>query len=277
MAGGTALRRSVYRLRLSWKLTSLNVRARLEYRVEFALGILAGILWQASVMVFATVLISRFPGLGGWSSGGVLLIASIRLLSHAVYGVLFANVNRLHAIVQEGKLEAFLLRPLPVYRQVVLHQFHINTFGDLAVAVTLFSLALRRLALEWTPFKIVFLCAAVVGGALIEAAVQTALSCAALRSPTATADWTGWLDHTLSTFGNYPLAILPGAVSGLLTFVLPVAFIAYLPAAVLTGTYEGTLVPREIALASPCAGVVLFLAARRLWNWNMRRYEGIGG
>ncbi len=57
----------------------------------------------------------------------------------------------------------------------------------------------------------------------------------------------------------------------------PVAFIAYLPAAVITGRVAGSGVPGWLALASPAAGLVLFTAARMLWNWALKRYESIGG
>ena len=70
--------------RVVWRITKLNFKARLEYRGEFLMGVAIGAIWQVSIIVFASVLLTRFPGLGGWSSSDVLLIASMRMLAHGV-------------------------------------------------------------------------------------------------------------------------------------------------------------------------------------------------
>ena len=51
-------------VRIAWRVTRLNVRAQLEYRTEFLLMIAIGAIWQVSVIVFATVLLTRCTGIG---------------------------------------------------------------------------------------------------------------------------------------------------------------------------------------------------------------------
>ncbi|MEV5883867.1 ABC-2 family transporter protein [Streptomyces sp. NPDC052020] len=248
----------------------------MEYRGDFLLGLIFGILWQSSVLVFATVLVSRFPGMGGWSRGEVLLIASMRLLSHALAVVAFHNLVLLPRTVQEGRIEGFLLRPMSVYRQVLLSRFHPNGLGDLCVALTLCALALTSMNISWTPARAGYALAAVIGGTLLEGAVATALGSLALRSPLA-GPWWEWADEIMSVFGNYPLHILPKTVHAALTFVLPLAFVAYIPAAVLTGHANQLLVPTWLALASPLCGAAAFLLSLRLWRKGLRAYTGISG
>jgi ABC-2 type transport system permease protein len=78
--------------RIALRITAISFRARTQYRGDFVTAIAMGLAWQTSVFVFATVLLTRFPGLGGWTSGGVLLIVAIRLLSH---GVMVLGFNQL--------------------------------------------------------------------------------------------------------------------------------------------------------------------------------------
>jgi hypothetical protein len=73
---------SLKALRIVWRVTALNFRAQMEYRTEFLLMIAIGAIWQVSVIVFATVLLSRFAGMGGWDSSDVLLIPATRMLAH---------------------------------------------------------------------------------------------------------------------------------------------------------------------------------------------------
>lgn len=262
--------------RLTAKITVVNFRASLAYRGDFLMAVLMGLAWQTSVLVFAGVLLTRFPGLGGWTQGGILLIASMRLLSHGGYVATFGNLFMLPFWVAEGMIDGFLLRPMPVYRQVLLAKFPMNAVGDSTAACVLFGLAMSRLHLAWTPTTIAYLVSGVVGGVFAEGAMLTAVSATAFRF---TGGWPlyQWVDNLAGTFGNYPQKILPVAARTLLTFGLPIAFIAYLPATVITGKVHGSGVPAWIAIGSPAAGPLLFVASRLLWNWALRRYEAIGG
>ncbi|WP_128380595.1 ABC transporter permease [Streptomyces cavernae] len=263
-------------VRVAWRITKLNFRAQLEYRAEFLLMIAIGAIWQVSVIVFATVLLTRFSGMGGWDSADVLLIAAMRMMAHGLF-VLF--LGRMHALayrVQEGVIDAFLLRPMPVHRQVQLSFFPTNAIGDLTVAVALFIGALVRSSQEWTAGRIAFLIAGVLGGMLVEAALFTAMGSASLRYPAAQY-WSRWLEELLGTFGSYPLNVLPKALSWLLTFGLPLAFVAYFPAGVLTGHGSALGVPMWLAAASPLIGLGLYLLSRLLWSWSLKHYTGVNG
>jgi ABC-2 type transport system permease protein len=263
-------------LRTTARIVAVNFRAKLEYRTDFALGIVFGILWQCSILVFATVLINRFPGLGGWTKGQVLLIASMRLLSHGFYTLFFLNVYWLPVLVAEGRIEGFMLRPMPVYRQVLLAEMHTNAFGDLSVALVLFGLSVSSTGVHWSVMNVALVLAGIVGGTLVEAAAITTVCSFALRTAMSGA-WSRWIDELFATFGNYPLKILPRGAAVALTYVVPVAFVAYLPAAALTGHRESSVAPAWLIMASPLVGFGLFLIAKRVWSANLKRYTGVGG
>lgn len=269
---GSAMRAT----RIVWRITRLNFRAQLEYRAEFLLMIAIGAIWQMSVIVFATVLLTRFTGMGGWDSRDVLMIPAIRMLAHGLFVLFLGRVHGLGRFVQEGKIEAYLLRPMPVHRQVQLEYFPTNAIGDLTIAVALMAGALGRSQLDWSAGRIGYLIAAVLGGMLWEAALFTLIASAGLRFPAADY-WGRWLEELLGTFASYPLNVLPRTVGGFLTYGLPLAFVAYLPAAVLTGHGHGTVVPYWVAAVSPLLGVVGYVGARLVWKWSLRHYMGVNG
>jgi len=272
----SAARRFASAWRVAGRIVRITFRSQLEYRVEFLLTIAIGAVWQVSVIVFATVLLTRFSGMGGWSSADVLLIAGTQMLAHGLFVLCFGRVAELPRLVQEGAVDAYLLRPMPVHRQLLLAHFPTNAIGDLLVALGLFLGALARSTVAWTPARICFLAAAVVGGTLVEAAVNTAISAAALHFP-ATSYWTRWVAELTATFGTYPLSILPRVVGGAFTFVLPIAFIAYVPVGVLTGHTAALGVPGWLAVGAPLAGPALYPASRLLWNRSLGRYSGVNG
>ncbi len=263
-------------LRIVWRITLLNIRASMEYRTEFLLMIAIGAIWQVSVIVFATVLLARFTGMGGWDSSDVLLIPAIRMLAHGLFVLLLGRMHFIGRQIQEGKIDVYLLRPMPVHRQVQLAFFPTNAIGDLLVAAGLMVGALSRSDLDWTTGRVSYLVAAIIGGMLLEAALFTVVASACLRFPAADY-WSRWLEELLGTFGSYPLNVLPRAVGGFLTYALPLAFVAYLPTAVLTGHDQDIGVPYWLAAASPLLGIAGYLAARLVWRWSLKHYTGVNG
>lgn len=271
-----ALRRAAGEVRLTARFVRLSVVAQWEYRADFVTAVAIGAIWQTSVVVFATVLITRFPGMGGWTQGDVMLIAALRMTGHALAAALFMGARRVPDLTADGRVDGFLLRPVPVYRQMMLSYFHIPTIGDIAVAVVLFAVALHHLEMTWTAAKVAYLVVAVLGVVLLEAAVQTFLGGFGLRSP-AVGEWQDWAEELMSTFGNYPLHILPSLAVGVFFSLLPIAFGAYLPAAALTGQTAQLPVPAWLALASPAVSTGLYLLSRWWFAVQLRRYESVGG
>lgn len=262
--------------RVALRISGLNFQARLQYRLDFVSSIFLGIVWQSSVLVFVGIVLTRFPGIGGWGAGGVLLIAAIRLLSHGISTVTFSPLWWIGDQVGEGLIDIYLVRPLPVYRQVLLSRFPINAIGDFAAGLLLFGLALARLQLDWTPARIGYLIAAVIGGVGVEAALATLLASASLLVMIGRAPFQ-WLDSLLGSFGNYPLRILPVPARDVLTFVIPIAFVGYLPAAVLTSRADTTGVAQWLAYGAPVVGVTLYIGSRLAWYVALRRYGSVGG
>ncbi|MFI7131027.1 ABC transporter permease [Nonomuraea sp. NPDC050153] len=254
----------------------LSIKSRAEYRVDFLSQIGIGAAWQVSVIIFATVLIANFPGMGGWSPGDVLLITAIRMTGHALAVAFFIGMREMVSMVQDAKIDVFLLRPLPVYRQALMNHFHVPVLGDLAVAFLIFGVTFSQVTVEWSPGRIVYLVLALGGAMFLEAAVQTFLGGFALRA-VSTGQWQEWAEELMSTFGSYPQHIFPGLARAIFTFLLPIAFAGYLPAAVLTGHADELPLPAWMAVAAPGINLLLFLVARRWWNWRLSRYESVGG
>lgn len=261
---------------LTWRFITLSLKAAIEYRADFFFLIAVGVIWQVTVAAFATVLITRFPGMGGWEPGAVLLITAVRCAGHTLAASFFMGARQVADLTMEGKMDAFLLRPMPVYRQVMLNRFHVPVLGDMVVVGIMFALATSYLHLDWAPYRIAYMVAAVLGAMFLEAAVQTFLSSFALRHPTAK-QWQEWTEDLMATFGNYPLNILPNLARAVFVYLLPIAFCGYLPVAVVTGHTAGLPVPVWVAVASPAVGILLYLAALGWWNARLREYESVGG
>jgi ABC-2 type transport system permease protein len=75
---------------------------------------------------------------------------------------------------------------------------------------------------------------------------------------------------------QYPIDVLGPWLRRLVTFVVPLAFVAYFPAAYLLDKPDPLGAPSEAALLTPAVSLALALAARAVWSNAVRHYRSTG-
>lgn len=158
---------------------------------------------------------------------------------------------------------------------MLLREFHVSAFGDLAFAVTLFAVATRQLHLDWTVPKVLFLLTAVLGGALLEGGIQMVMAATAFRTEAADILMT-WTDNRIMTFAHYPVTIFPWAVRVAFMTVFPIAFIAFFPASVILGRTGESPVTAIVAYGAPALDLAAFVLACMWWTRSVLRYQSKG-
>lgn len=266
---------AVRTLRLYGTLSVAAVRAQLQYRANLLLMVLGGFAYQAVGFAFIWIVMERFGSIGGWTLGEVVFLYALRLCAHGLWLCFFNQIVHVDQVVREGEFDRYLVRPLNPLVQLITRGFALTTLGDLAGGIALLVVASALLDVDWSPPAIAYMVLAIIGGGLVEASVQLFLGSLGFRLlSTSGMRYLG--DDLFSTFGPYPLKIFPTAVRFGLTFVMPLAFVAYLPAAVLLGRTGELSVPAPVAYLAPLLGGVLIVLAYRFWRYQSRFYSSSG-
>lgn len=169
-------------VRLAVLLQQARLRAALQYRLDLVLTAIMGIAYQASGLAFVWVVLSRFGELAGWGFAEIALLCGLRVLAHALWLLPFNAIIAVDRLVREGEFDRYLVRPLnPLVQVLTTRVVRMGSFGDMVTGVVLFVLASRAARVDWSVAAVVFLVLAVVGGALIEGAVQLALGALSFR------------------------------------------------------------------------------------------------
>jgi ABC-2 type transport system permease protein len=262
-------------LRASRILLRAGWRAAMTYRVSFLSTIVGGIALQGTQLLFIGVLLSKFNVIHGWQLNDIAFLFAMRLAAHAFYVVPFGALFSIDQAIQQGDVDRYLLRPAGIYLQVVTRYAPLMALGDTLLGFGSLALFAPQSSVSWTPGKVVFLIAAVIGGGLVEAGLQTFLAALSFRM-TSTTSLRILADDTVSRFSSYPLTMFDrwGFLS--LTFVFPMAFIAYLPATVLLGRTDQLPIPAWLAYISPCGGLVIFTIGVTFFNRMIRTYNSPG-
>jgi ABC-2 type transport system permease protein len=262
-------------LRLYLVLMGAGLRGSLQYRTNFVIWIVTGLVYQLTGFVFIWVVLTRFQAIAGWTLGEVAFLYGLRLLGHGTYMLVFGRLIFIEFLVREAQFDRFLVRPLPVLLQVMTREFPVNAIGDFGGGAILFIAANSLVGVDWSAPAVLYLVLTVIGAALVETGIALAITAFNFRF-LSTRGVVRLVDDIFSNFGNYPIRIFGGLLQFLLTFALPVAFIAYLPATVLLGRTGELAIHPAFAYLAPVAGVVIFSLAYRFWRSEIRHYQSSG-
>ena len=254
-------------LRIGVGLWMAGMRGALEYRTDFVLMTLMGLVRQGTGMALIWVILARFETIAGWTLGEVAFLYGLRLTALALCG-LGGDIWSLQGLVRRGEFDRFLVRPVQPLLQVLTRRVPLSAFGDLLGGVALLLAAARLLDVAWTPLAILYLVFAIIGGGLLQLALRLLIASFSFRALSVDG-LMGLVDNLFNEFGTYPLNIFNSTLRLLLTFGLPVAFMAYFPATVLFGRTGELQVQPLLAYGAPLAGVVWMLIA--LWVFEHER------
>lgn len=242
---------------------------KLEYRADFAIGIVTAILTQCTALFFLDVILRNAPSIGGWSGSQVLLLFGLTAGALGLSELFFNHLWYLPYYIVNGELDRLLLYPVRSLPFFLITSPELHSFGNLAsgLALTGWSLALTDAA--WWAWPLALFCMAC--GAVIYTGVLVICSSLSFFF-TGPRFGLAMLVHHLLMTSRYPLGIFPEGMRLLLLVVVPFGAFNYLPAHHL---FHGGGLWKVAALPLLAAGVVTLLAWKA-WETGLSRYEGTG-
>lgn len=256
---------------LAWSYVLMLAKARMSYRADFFVEVASDVLLQAVNLAFLAVVFTRIEALGGWSFDEVLFIYGFSLIPFALFNASFASLSAVGGrYVVSGELDRVLTRPMNALLQVQLELLRPQALNGVALGLVVMAIASVGLQIAWTPLDVLAMIAATLGAWLVYGGVFVTVASLTFWTQDRGAGFFPIAYNTIQ-FGRYPLNIYPAMVQFLLTFVLPYAFIAFLPAAgVLRSEYA------RLGWLTLPVGIVVFVIGLFVWKRGLARYEGAG-
>jgi len=239
----------------------VNLKATLEYRVNFIMQFFGMMLNNAAFAAFWLVLIGRTGAVGGYGFSDVMLIWALVSTSFGLAHVVFGNIRQLGRIIMEGGLDVYLLQPKDAWINVLASKTVVSAWGDLAYGFIVLALMngtdLERLAL---------FTALAVPGALIFAATFSAAESLTFFMGNSSAVSSALTEFMLS-FSLYPEGIYGHGMRWMLYSIVPSGFVAFMPLRVFRAL-DWKLVPVLYLVAAAYVGLSYWL-----FRAGLRRYE----
>lgn len=272
----TAIRADWLRqLRLIPVLMLMKMRGQLEYRGAFWIDRIAQIITYGSSFAVLWILVARFDTLAGWNWADLALLYSFHMLSYSIGASMsFTQMRDLEEHIRVGTLDVMLIRPMSTWLYIVFANFNVGYASHVILGVTLMVWALFNVDIVWSFGTVLYFGASLLSAALVTGAIMTMIGATALV-------WTR-SNHLYSLYfgfwelSRYPLNIFPAAIQGVMLTIIPLAFMAAVPTAVLLGK-PVPLLGDWAGPAALLAGPVLAGLAVMFWRYGINKYQGAGG
>ncbi|MFI8963779.1 ABC transporter permease [Streptomyces sp. NPDC053493] len=252
------------------------IRSTLTYRSSFALTLLSSFTVTLFDFVVIILMFGQVRGLGGFSFPEVAFLYGTTGTSFGLADLVMGSLPRMGKRVRDGSLDTFLLRPAPVLAQVAADRFALRRLGRLLQGLFVLGWGLVLLdGVTWTPLTVLMVPVMLLSGALIFAAVMV-VGASALFWMQDAAEVTNSFTYGGNTLLQYPPTIFAQDLVRGVVYVVPLAFVNWLPALHVLGRPMPAGVPRWTAFASPAVAVVCCAVAAWAWRTGLRAYRSTG-
>jgi ABC-2 type transport system permease protein len=256
-------------------ISAMWIRSLMAYRLSFAMSALGNLAVTAFDFAAILLMFSQVDRLGGYSLAEIAFLYGASGTAFGLTDLALGSMDRLGRRVRDGTLDTLLVRPVPVIAQVAADRFGLHRVGRVLQGVLVLTYAIVVLDIAWTPLKVLMIPLMVLCGAGIFAAVFVAGAAFQFLAQDA-AEVQNAFTYGGTTLLQYPPTVFTKELVRGVTFVLPLAFVNWLPALYVLGRPYPLDLPAWVAFTPPLVAVALLALAGLAWRTGLRSYRSTG-
>ena len=247
-------------LRLYRVLVSQFLKTIMQSKVDFLMGLLGFFFTQIMGIAFLYLVFQQIPSLQGWSLNQLIFIYGFAQIPRGIDHLFTDNIWMIAwRIVINGDFDRYMLRPMNLFFQVIAEKLQPDALGELLVGTLLLIYSLSKGIVIVDAMHIGLFLVSIFAGAIIYTSIKLFFASIAF-----------WVKisgpflqvaYEMADFAKYPTEIYARAIRFIITWIIPFAFVAYLPASFfLKETVSGWIIGIEclIALVFWCIAYALF-------------------
>jgi ABC-2 type transport system permease protein len=248
-------------------------RAAMAYPASFWMMAASAFVFGLLDFVGIWIMFHTVDSLGEWNLREIAFLYGATGFGLAVADLVVGRVERLGELIRMGRLDAMLVKPLPLLTQVCADEFALRRIARVLQAVVV--LAVASFFVVWSASKVLVTLSMLVSSSVIFFAVFIGFACIQFWTIDAS-EVANAFTYGGNTITQYPMTIYPREVVTGLTYLLPLAFVNWYPALYVLDKPDPHGFPDWLRFASPLAAVLLSLVAAYVWRRGVRHYASTG-
>ncbi|MER6116754.1 ABC transporter permease [Streptomyces sp. A0642] len=256
-------------------IVAMWLRSTMAYRASFVMTTFGNFAATAFDFVAILLMFSHVEALGGYTLPEIALLYGASGTAFGLADLLMGSMDRLGRRVRDGTLDTLLVRPAPVLAQVAADRFALRRLGRVSQGLLVLGYALVTLDVDWTVAKAVLVPLMVLSGAAIFAAVFVAGAAFQFVAQDASQVQNSFT-YGGATLLQYPPTIFATDLLRGVTFVVPLAFVNWLPSLYVLGREYPLDLPEWVAFLPPLVAGACGALAGWAWRAGLRAYRSTG-
>jgi ABC-2 type transport system permease protein len=243
-----------------------EISAAAEYRADLVVGTAVSTVWLGLAVIPALIVFDHIDVASGWTLERLLLVQAIwYLMDGVLWIVVQPNLWQLSEQVRSGDLDFYLLQPGSALARMSLTRMNPADLPKIALAAILGAVAIVR-GIDVTPAAAAFGVVGVTTAIVLMWAISVLTH---VKTITAVQFDAGFALHSAHNLARIPVSFYGRAISVILTFVVPIAFLSTIPAEIVFGASGWVETVASVGVAT-AAVLVTWLA----WRRQIREYTG---
>lgn len=253
-------------IRIFLLLCELNLKKLFVYRASFFISLVLMSIWVLAYGTLIEVIFYHTKTLAGWNKGQVFIVMSFYYFIQNISEIFFKdNFEHFGETVRRGELDFKLLKPVSTRLLASFWEIRFDHAASIIPTILLFIHGLNNLP------TVLSLPHLGLGVAMMSISLILYFSILSMI-----ATLTFWIERNdtfnvlifnISQLSRYPRPIYTAIVGKILTFGLPLALIASIPAEIALSISTPFLVYYFVGIT-----LVFYVASRIMWNVGLRNY-----
>ncbi|RMC39078.1 ABC transporter permease [Lactobacillus sp. ESL0233] len=245
----------------------INFKSLAVYDLDFYFAICGMIIQNILNIVALRFIFNLVPRIKGYSFEQLLLTYALATLAWSIFRCFFINTLNIADYIHKGSLDTILIKPVNPLFQLVNERVDEDSWGDLLVALLLLVIVDAHLHNPWY-ITIMFI--------FISFFTALIFMSLAILGNTVSLFSNGLSDLAEATFdffemSKYPLAIYSGVLKVIMTFVIPIGWVASIPQERIAQRHEWIWL-----VIIPLVCLVYFVLVYQLWRLFLKKYQSTG-
>jgi ABC-2 type transport system permease protein len=257
------------------RLVGARMRADWQYRTSFFLFLASQTTIAIGDFGVIAAIFTKVDVLAGWTGAEVALLFGLSAVSFGLGDLLISPVENAAVRIKAGTFDQFLIRPVGVLWQLCAVDFAARRLGRTIQPFVVLVIALGLVHIEHPLLAVVMIPVTVISGAVIFGAIWVITSSVAFWT-VETQEFANAFTYGGSLMTSYPVEAFGRWLQRIVVFLVPVAFVAYLPTAGLLGKPMPVGLPGAAAWTAPLVALLLALVARAVWGTALRHHRSTG-
>jgi len=244
-----------------------SFQRELEFKANFIAQIAQNFLWIAFFVLLLRIVYTNTASVAGWSEGdSYVLAATIFFTYSTLIAFTFANLMEIPEKVRKGTLDFDLIKPVDSQFLISVRKFNFDEIGTVIGGIVMLAIGLAMNGHLPTVIQSLTYIALLVCAVLIFYSFQLMMMTLGIWLVRVDNLWV--LGEMVYYVARFPIDIFRSPLKVILTYFVPLAFIASVPAQVLLGRAS----PRLLAFGLLWALFFLTIS-RAFWRFAVNRYS----